>query len=87
MTFDLDEAKNYLEENGFNLFGSVNLAKKDADDELEKEKDADDELEKEKFTEEEFEKACEDLGLEDSGDETEDVDDFFSRLHCREIQE
>lgn len=77
MTFDLDEAKNYLEENGFNLFGSVNLAKKDADDELEKEK----------FTEEEFEKACEDLGLEDSGDETEDVDDFFSRLHCREIQE
>lgn len=77
MAFDLDEAKNYLEENGFNLFGSANLSKKDADDELEKEN----------FTAEEFEKACEDLGLEDSGDETDDVDYFFSRLHCREIQE
>ncbi len=77
MTFDLDEAKNLLEENGFNLFGSANLSKKDADDELEKEK----------FTEEEFEKACEDLGLEDCGEETDDVDDFFSRLQCRTIQE
>lgn len=38
------------------------------------------ELEKDKFTEEEFEKACEDLGLEDSGEETDDVDDFFQRL-------
>lgn len=28
MAFDLDEAKNYLEENGFNLFGSANLSKK-----------------------------------------------------------
>lgn len=69
MPFDLEEAKNMLEENGFNLYGSANVNK-----------DADDELEKEKFTEEEFEKACEDLGLEDSGEETNDVDDFFDRL-------
>ena len=76
MSFHLDEAKNLLEENGFNLFGPANLSKKDADDELEKEK----------FTEEEFEKACEDLGLEDSGEEYDDVDDFFSQLQCRTIQ-
>lgn len=57
MSFNLDEAKNIIEENGFNLFGTANLSKKDADDELEKEN----------FTEEEFEKACEDLGLEYSG--------------------
>lgn len=58
MSFHLIEAKNIFEENSFNLFGSANLLKKDADDELEKEK----------FTEEEFEKACEDLGLEDCGE-------------------
>lgn len=69
MSFHLIEAKNIFEENGFNLFGSANLSKKDADDELEKEK----------FTEEEFEKACEDLGLEDCGEETDNVDDFFQR--------
>lgn len=69
--FDLDEAKNLVEENGFNLFGSANLSKKDADDELEKEK----------FTEEEFEKACEDLGLEDSWEESDDVDNFFQQLN------
>lgn len=39
------------------------------------------ELEKDKFTEEEFDKACEDLGLEDSGEEIDDVDDFFQRLN------
>lgn len=39
------------------------------------------ELEKDKFTEEEFDKACEDLGLEDSVEETDDVDDFFQRLN------
>ena len=44
-------------------------------------KDADDELEKEKFTEEEFEKACEDLGLEDCGEETDNVDDFVQQLN------
>lgn len=71
MSFHLIEAKKIFEENGFNLFGSANLSKKDADDELEKEK----------FTEEEFEKACEDLGLEDCGEETDNVDDFFQRLN------
>lgn len=71
MSFHLIEAKNIFEENGFNLFGSANLSKKDADDELEKEK----------FTEEEFEKACEDLGLEDCGEETDNVDDFFQRFN------
>lgn len=74
---NLDDVKNILEESGFNLWGVTGLSKKDANDELEKEK----------FTEEEFEKACEDLGLEDSGDETDDVDDFFSRVQCRTIQE
>lgn len=59
MSFHLSEAKSIFEENGFNIWGTANLSKKDADDELEKEK----------FTEEEFEKACEDLGLEDSGEE------------------
>ena len=71
MSFHLSEAKNIIEENNFNIFGSANLSKKDADDELEKEK----------FTEEEFEKACEDLGLEDWGEETDNVDDFFQRLN------
>ena len=71
MSFHLSEAKNMIEENCFNIFGSANLSKKDADDELEKEK----------FTEEEFEKACEDLGLEDCGEETDNVDDFVQRLN------
>lgn len=71
MDFDLDEAKNLFEENGFNLFGPANLSKKDADDELEKEN----------FTAEEFEKACEDLGLEDCGEETDNVYDFFQQLN------
>lgn len=75
---DLDDVKNMLEENGFNLWGVTGLSKKDANDELEKEK----------FTEEEFEKACQDLGLEDSDYESESSDDdFFTRLQCRTIQE
>ena len=72
MAFDLDEAKNLLEENGFNLWGVTNGSTQNNDSE---------ELEKDKFTEEEFEKACEDLGLEDCGEETDDVDDFFQRLN------
>lgn len=71
MPFDLSDAKKILEENSFNLFGPANLSKKDADDELEKEK----------FTEEEFAKACEDFGLEDSGEETDNVDDLFQLLN------
>lgn len=71
MSFHLIEAKNMFEENSFNIFGSANLSKKDADDELEKEK----------FTEEEFEKASEDLGLEDCGEETDNVDDFVQQLN------
>lgn len=39
------------------------------------------EQEKDNFTDEEFAKACEDLGLEDSGEESDDVDDFFQRLN------
>ena len=57
--------------NGFNLCG-VTGSSQDTDSE---------ELEKDKFTEEEFAKACEDLGLEDSGEESSDVDDFFQRLN------
>ena len=72
MAFDLDEAKNLLEENGFNLWGVTTGSTQNNDSE---------ELEKDKFTEEEFEKACEDLGLEDCGEETDDVDDFFQRLN------
>lgn len=72
MAFDLDEAKNLLEENGFNLWDVTTGSTQNNDSE---------ELEKDKFTEEEFEKACEDLGLEDCGEETDDVDDFFQRLN------
>lgn len=68
---NLDEIKNMLEENGFNLWGVTGSSQNGATEELEKEK----------FTEEEFEKACEDLGLEDSGEESDDVDDFFQRLN------
>lgn len=72
MAFNLDEAKNLLEENGFNLWGVTTGSTQNNDSE---------ELEKDKFTEEEFEKACEDLGLEDCGEETDDVDDFFQRIN------
>jgi hypothetical protein len=68
---NLDEIKNMLEENGFNLWGVTGSTQNGATEELEKDK----------FTEEEFEKACEDLGLEDSGEESDDVDDFFQRLN------
>lgn len=68
---NLGEMKRMLEENGFNLWG-VTGSSQDTDSE---------ELEKDKFTEEEFAKACEDLGLEDSGEESSDVDDFFQRLN------
>lgn len=67
----LEEMKKTLEENGYNLWYSTDTSQNDDSEELEKEK----------FTEEEFEKACEDLGLEDSGEETNDVDDFFDRLN------
>jgi hypothetical protein len=60
-----------LEENGFNLWGVTGSTQNGATEELKKDK----------FTEEEFEKACEDLGLEDSGEESDDVDDFFQRLN------
>lgn len=67
----LEEMKKTLEENGYNLWYSSDTSQNNDSEELEKEK----------FTEEEFEKACEDLGLEDSGEETnDDVDDFFDRL-------
>ena len=68
---NLDDIKNMLEQNGFNLWGVTGSTQNGATEELEKEK----------FTEEEFEKACEDLGLEDSGEESDDVDDFFQRLN------
>jgi hypothetical protein len=67
---NLDAVKNMLEENGYNILGLTGTSQNDASEELEKEN----------FTEEEFDKACEDLGLEDSGAETDDVDDFFERL-------
>lgn len=68
----LEEMKKTLEENGYNLWYSSDTSQNNDSEELEKEK----------FTEEEFEKACEDLGLEDSGEETnDDVDDFFDRLN------
>lgn len=76
---NLDEVKRMMEEKGFNLWGVTTGSTQNGT--------ATEEIEKDKFTEEEFEKACEDLGLEDCGEETEDVDDFFSLLHCREIQE
>ena len=68
---NLGEMKRMLEENGFNLWGVTGS----------KANDYSEELEKDKFTEEEFAKACEDLGLEDSGEESDDVDDFFQRLN------
>ena len=68
---NLDDIKNMLEQNGFNLWGVTGSSQNGATEELEKEK----------FTEEEFTKACEDLGLEDSGEESDDVDDFFQRLN------
>ncbi len=71
MGFSLDAAKNMLKENGFNLWGSTGSTANDDSEELEKDN----------FTEEEFAKACEDLGLEDSGEESDDVDDFFQRLN------
>lgn len=67
----LEEMKKTLEENGYNLWYSSDTSQNNDSEELEKEK----------FTEEEFEKACEDLGLEDSGEETDDDDDFFQRLN------
>ena len=68
---NLDEIKRMLDENGFNLWGVTGSTANDYSEELEKDK----------FTEEEFEKACEDLGLEDSGYESESNDDFFQRLN------
>lgn len=69
---NLDEVKRMMEEKGFNLWGVTTGSTQNNESE---------ELEKDKFTEEEFDKACEDLGLEDSGEETDDVDDFFQRLN------
>ena len=69
---NLDEVRRMMEENGFNLWGVTTGSTQNNDSE---------ELEKDKFTEEEFDKACEDLGLEDSGEESDDVDDFFQRLN------
>ena len=67
---DLEEMKKTLEENGYNLWHSTDTSQNDATEEVEKDN----------FTKEEFDKACEDLGLEDSGKEINDVDDFFDRL-------
>ena len=68
---NLDEVKRMMEEKGFNLWGVTAGSTQNYDSE---------ELEKDKFTEEEFDKACEDLGLENSGEESSDEDDFFQRL-------
>ena len=68
--FSLDEMKSILEENGFNL-----------EDLAPTQDDTDEEVEKDNFTPEEFDKACEDLGLENSGEESSDEDDFFQRLN------
>lgn len=68
---NLDDIKNMLEENGFNLWGETGSSQNTESEELEKDK----------FTKEEFDKACEDLGLEDCGEESSDVDDFFQRLN------
>jgi hypothetical protein len=67
---DLEEMKKTLEENGYNFWHSTDTSQNDATEEVEKDN----------FTKEEFDKACEDLGLEDSGKEMNDVDDFFDRL-------
>lgn len=66
---NLGEMKRMLEENGFNLWGVTG------------DSDVAEVEEKDNFTDEEFDKACEDLGLEDSGEESSDEDDFFSRLY------
>lgn len=63
---NLDELKKLIEENGYNLWGVTGSQNDDSE-----------ELEKDNFTDEEFDKACEDLGLEDCGEETADDDDFF----------
>ena len=68
--FSLDEMKSILEENGFNL-----------EDFIPSQDDTDEKVEKDNFTPEEFDKACEDLGLENSGEESSDEDDFFQRLN------
>lgn len=60
---DLEEMKKTLEENGFNLWGVTGSSQNGATEEVEKDN----------FTKEEFDKACEDLGLEDSGKEMNDV--------------
>lgn len=69
---NLEDIKNMLEQNGFNLWGVTGSTQNGT---------ATEEVEKDKFTKEEFDKACEDLGLEDSGEESDDVDDFFQRLN------
>ena len=66
---NLGEMKRMLEENGFNLWGVTG------------DSDVAEVAEKDNFTDEEFDKACEDLGLEDCGEESSDVDDFFQRLN------
>ena len=66
---NLGEMKRMLEENGFNLWGVTG------------DSDVAEVVEKDNFTNEEFDKACEDLGLEDCGEESSDVDDFFQRLN------
>lgn len=66
---NLGEMKRMLEENGFNLWGVTG------------DSDVAEVAEKDNFTNEEFDKACEDLGLEDCGEESSDVDDFFQRLN------
>ena len=66
---NLGEMKRMLEENGFNLWGVTG------------DSDVAEVAEKDNFTNEEFDKACEDLGLEDFGEESSDVDDFFQRLN------
>lgn len=68
---NLDEIKRLLEEQGFNLWGVTGTPQNAVQEEEEKDN----------FTEEEFSKACEDLGLEDSGEDESDVDDFFQRLN------
>ena len=66
---NLGEMNRMLEENGFNLWGVTG------------DSDVAEVAEKDNFTNEEFDKACEDLGLEDCGEESSDVDDFFQRLN------
>lgn len=66
---NLGEMKRMLEENGFNLWGVTG------------DSDVAEEAEKDNFTDEEFDKACEDLGLDDCGEESSDEDDFFQRLN------